>query len=115
MSIKIIISILACGVLFAADPPKEIAKKTEPAPVIDPKVKVRLLVFQSKLIGLQEAIKESSLGKQRAAADEKFQAELTVARENCKGGEPTFSDDDVVCKPQEKQEAKVITPPATKE
>ncbi len=76
---------------------------------------IRLLVFQSKLIGIQEAIKESPLGKQRSEAEAKFQNELAIARENCKGGEPTFSDDDVVCKPQEKQEAKVIAPPTAKE
>lgn len=115
INLKTTLLLLSVGLLFAAEPPKEVAKKTEPVATIKPDVKVKLLVAQAKLTQINQTIDQSQLGKERAALTEKFQQILAEARgdNNCKGGEPTFSDDDVVCKPAEKLEAKA--PPKTKE
>lgn len=81
----------------AASAPEIAAKPVPSGLSIKPETKVKLLVYQAKLVGLEKAIDESPLGAQRREVLPKFQAILQQARADCKGAEPTFSDDDVIC------------------
>lgn len=100
--------------VFADELPKQIAKKTDPVPVIREDVKRKLLVYQSKLNVVERAIEASPMGKEKAEITAKFQAILSEARDICKGGDPVFGveaqDGDVICSPVKKETAKADQP-----
>lgn len=115
MSLKLFIAFLFSLACYAQPVPKqEVAKKTDPTPVMSPATKERLLVYQSQLTAINQAIDQSELGKRRTAITEKFQAALAAGRAECKGGEPTFGSDKddgtVICQPAPKETAKTESP-----
>jgi len=105
----IAIAAIGLSLISCKERTAQAASVTAAAPVakstgtIKPETKVRLLVYQAKLASIEQAIEQSPLGQQRRAVTPKFQAELASARQDCRGGEPTFGEDDVVCAPAPKK------------